>query len=181
MLLLINLVSNRNIAAIVLTFQSIFCHTPDNFFRKLSGIIFGVAFQHSFKNNSLCTLRDYLSCRHDLYSVLAEYSLVVCRVITVTCKTVKLPDNDHIKKLFSALLNHSLKLRTVVSFGRHCSVYIAAHKVKSLTLRKSSALTKLSFNTLLSLIVTRISCINYCSHYTSYLIGFLRFLQYSTF
>ena len=75
------------------------------------------------------------------------------------------------KPFFCAVLDHSLKLRAVIRFGRKRAVNVVTYDSYSIFLCIRRVLTNLTFDRLLTLIVRGITRINNASHLpTSFLL-----------
>ena len=61
-------------------------------------------------------------------------------------KAVQLPHDDHIEQLFAAVLDHALKLRSVIRLGRNSPVDIMPQDGDAVLFRKGRAFTKLTFD-----------------------------------
>ena len=96
-LIFINVITDRDFAAVVFAFQCIFCQTAYNRFGKFCRIIFCHAFQHEFQQNPLCTFGNGLACQHHANTVLAQNTLIVRRIVTITGKSVELPYNHNVE------------------------------------------------------------------------------------
>ena len=68
----------------------------------------------------------------------------------------------YVKQLFTAVLDHVLKLRTVIRFRRERTVNVVPQDRDAVLFRKRGALTDLPFNGFLALTVQRIPGINHC-------------------
>ena len=172
-LLAVNDISEGMGAAVVFAFQRVFCHAPYNFFCKVSRIIFSHSLKHGFQQNTLGSIGDRFGCGNNFYSVFLELCLISCAVIAISCKAVKLPNDNHVKQLFTAVFNHCLKLRAVICFGGEGTVYVVPQNRNAVLFRKGSTLSKLPFNAFFSLAIGRIAGVDYGFHSFSSSIIFL--------
>lgn len=62
-------IAERNDNAVDLTFECILLHAPLCLFGEFGGVKFGIAFQHGFKQNALCSLGNRLLGRDDARAV----------------------------------------------------------------------------------------------------------------
>lgn len=76
-------------------------------------------------------------------------------------KAVELPNYDYVKGLLRTVANHTLKLREVIGLGRICSVNVMPAYRNAVLLGKSGILTNLPFDRFLTLLIRRISSVNY--------------------
>lgn len=166
-------IPQRRISAVVFAFKRVLCHAPYNFFCKVSRIIFSHSLKHGFQQNTLGSIGDRFGCGNNFYSVFLELCLISCAVIAISCKAVKLPNDNHVKQLFTAVFNHFLKLRAVICFGGEGTVYVVPQNRNAVLFRKGSTLSKLTFNAFLSLTVGGIAGIDHGFHSFSSSIIFL--------
>jgi hypothetical protein len=91
----------------------------------------------------------------------------VCGIVTISGKAVKLPYDDDLELFFGTVPNHSLKRGTVICLCGERSVDVRLDDLNIVFRGESLAFTKLTINALLSLVIGRISCIDYTSHSSS--------------
>ena len=163
-LFLVYRIANGNRAAVVLALQNILGHAAHDFFRKLCGIVFSHAGEHTLDHNTCWAFRNWFSSRHQLDMVSLQLVLIVCRIITVSGKAVKFPDQHNVKQPFLAVFNHLLELRTIVRFGRECTVNIVLDDCDAVLLCIGRALTNLAFDGFFTLVVAGIAGVNYGGH-----------------
>ena len=72
--------------------------------------------------------------------------------------------DDHIEQLLFAVLNHTLEVRTIGSTGRHGAVDVVGNDRDAAFFSKGHALTQLTFDALLSLIVGGIPGVDNSCH-----------------
>ena len=160
MLLCINDIANRACAAVAFSFESVFSHAPVNLLGKIGRVILSIALQNGFKDDSLCALGDLFSCRDNLNTVFLEQQLISGAVIPITGKPVQLPNDNHVKETLIAVLDHGLKLRTVVCSGGIGPVDVMLQNGDVVLLSKGCALTNLTLDGFLTLIIGGIAGID---------------------
>ena len=96
-LLLVHLKTNGNRATVVLSLQNILGHATHDFFRKFCGIVFSHAGEHALDHDTCRAVRDRLRGRYQLDMISFQLILIVGRIIAVSGKTVKLPDQHNVK------------------------------------------------------------------------------------
>ena len=96
-LLLIHLEANGNRAAVVLAFQHILSHAAHNFFRKLCRVVFSHAGEHTLDHDTRRAVRNRLCGRYQLDMISFQLILIVCRIVAVSGKAVKFPDQHNVK------------------------------------------------------------------------------------
>ena len=152
-LLLVHLEANGNRAAVVLAFQHILSHAAHNFFRKLCRVVFSHAGEHTLDHDTRRAVRDRLRGRYQLDMISFQLVLIVGRIITVSSKTVKFPDQHNVKQPLFAVFDHLLEVRAVVGFGGERTVNIVLDDRDAVLFRISSAFPNLAFNGFLTLVV----------------------------
>ncbi len=114
MLFLVYHIAERNIATVETSLESILGHASRYLFSQISGIVFRHTFKHRLKNDAFRTLGDGLCCRNNFHIVLTQHRFILCRIVTVARESVEFPYDNNIKALLRAVLDHTLKLRTVI-------------------------------------------------------------------
>ena len=165
-LVAVDLIADGQGAAVVLGFQGVLRHAPDYLFGQVGGVVFGVALQHAFQNDTLGPVGNDLGGGHHLDPVLFQSGLVAGAVVAVAGKPVQLPDDDHIKQAFAAVLNHVLKFRAVVRLGGKGPVYVVAQDGDTVLLGKGGTLSNLALNAFLPLVVGGIAGIYHSFHWS---------------
>ena len=156
----VNDISHGAVAPIVLGLEDILGHSPGDLFCQIGGVILRIALQQTFQKDSLGTIRDDLGGRHHLHPVLFQRGLVTGAIVAVAGKPVQLPDNDHIKQAFAAVLDHVLKFRAVVGLGGKGPVNVVAQDGDTVLLGKGGTLSNLALNAFLPLVVGGIAGID---------------------
>lgn len=87
-------------------------------------VIFCHSLKYRFKQYACGVVRYYLCRGQHLYIILFEQCFVVRRIISVAGEAVEFPNDDYIKKAFSAVLNHALEVGVVVTSRRKGAVDI---------------------------------------------------------
>ena len=164
MLLCINDVTDWDGPAIVLSLERVLRHAPDYLFGQIGGIVFSVTFQHRFQDDTLRPIRDDLGGGHELDAVLFELRLVAGAVVAVASKAVQFPDQNDVKQLALAVLNHLLELGPVVCLGRNGAVDIVLDHRDTVLLGIGGALANLAFDGLFALVVGGISGVDNGGH-----------------
>ena len=158
-------IAERDSAAVLFAFKSIFTEAALNVLRKVGGVVFRHALNHRFQDYALGSVGDILLDGDKTHAIFAQSVAVESRIIAVSGEPVQLPDEDDVEQLFCAVGNHTLKVGAVVCFSRESSVYIFADDFYSVVFSVSPAISDLPFDTLFSLIIARIPSVNYCFHY----------------
>lgn len=151
-----------NRTAVTLAFQSVFRMSTHDLFRKIGGIILSHAFQHRFQNDTLRSLRDSLHSGNDFHAVLFQGILISGGIVAVTGKAVQLPDDHRVKELLCAVLNHPLKIRTLICFSGKRPVNVSPYNAVTVALGVIFAFPKLTLDGFLALIIRGITGIDYC-------------------
>ena len=90
--------------------------------------------------------------------------LIVCRIIAVSGKAVKLPDQHNVKQPFLAVLDHLLEVRAVIGFGGKGTVNIVLDDRDAVFLGISRTFTNLAFDGFFTLIVAGIAGVDHGGH-----------------
>ena len=109
-----NFVAVCNLTACVISLFQTFTHTTLDLLAKLGRIILRHTFKHAFHQNSAGIVRNIFSCRQHSHSVFLKFHFVVCTVIPVPSKPVKLIHQHILKIFFLAVLNHLQESRPSV-------------------------------------------------------------------
>ena len=146
----------------IVALLSCFIHSTAHLLGKLCGIVFGVAFKHRFKNDAFGGVRDVLCCGYKLHAIVLQGFLMYGGIILVSRKAVKLIDQNVIPLTLCAVLDHALKVCSVIIRTRHSPINIGVKDQNIMASCVFLTYAELSFNGLLSLVITGITCINYC-------------------
>jgi hypothetical protein len=157
-------ITKRSTPTIAATFQDILRLSTDNLFGKVSGVVFCIALQHRLQNDALRPLGDDFCGRHELDTVLLQLGLVPCAVVAVPGKTVEFPDQNDVKQLLVAVLNHLLELRTVIRLGRDGSVNVVLDDSDAVLFGIGGAFPNLTFDGFFTLVVRGIAGIDHSGH-----------------
>ena len=157
-------VAKSSTSTVAAAFQDVLGLSTHDLLGKVCGIIFGITFQHRFQNDALRPLGDDFRCRHELDTVLLQLGLVPGTVVAVPGKAVQLPDQHDVKQLLVAVLNHLLKLRSVVRFGRDGTVDIVLDDGDAVLLGIRRTFPNLTLNRFFALIVTGIAGVDHGGH-----------------
>ena len=163
-LLLVHLKANRNRATVILALQNILGHAAHNFFRKFCGIVFSHAGEHTLDHDTRRAVRDRLRGRYQLDMISFQLVLIVGRIITVSGKTVKFPDQHNVKQPFLAVLDHLLEIRAVVGFGGKGTVNVVFDHSDAVLFGISRTFTNLAFDGFLTLVIAGIAGVNHGGH-----------------
>ena len=144
--LLANGEAQRNDTAVVLALEGIFALTARHFQGEFGGIVFRHANQHTLHHNAFRPLRDGFHGRHQMDTVLFQLVLVVHGIEPIPGKAVELPDQNHIEDFLRAVLDHPLKVRAVIRFGRVGTVNVGADHSDAVLLGVVLAVAQLSLN-----------------------------------
>ena len=151
--LLANGEAQWNDTAVILALEGILALTARYFQGEFGGIVFRHANQHTLHHNAFRPLRDGFHGRHQMDTVLFQLVLVVHSIESVPGKAIQLPDQNHIEDFLSAVLDHPLKVRAVIRFGRVGTVNVGADHGDAVLLGVVLAVAQLSFNGRFSLAV----------------------------
>ena len=77
----------------------------------------------------------------------------MCGIIAIAGKAIKFPYNNGFKLLLCAVLDHLLKIGTVVRLSRHRTINICSDNLNAILFSKGFAFAQLTFNRLFSLII----------------------------
>ena len=146
MLLLVDHITERNCSAVETTLERIFGHAAGYLFGEVCGIVFRHTFQHRFKDNSFRTFGDCFGGGKNADIILFQHCFVLCRIIAVAGEAVELPYDHHIKRLLSAVLDHSLKLGTIVGLGRIGAVDVGGNNINAVLSGKRCVFSDLSLD-----------------------------------
>ena len=144
--LLANGEAQRNDTAVVLALEGVFALTARYFQGKFGGIIFCHADQHTLHHNAFRPLRNGFHGRHQMDTVLFQLVLVVHGIEPIPGKAVQLPDQNYVEDFLSAVLDHPLKVRAVIRFGRVGTVNVGADHSDAVLLGVVLAVAQLSLN-----------------------------------
>ena len=163
-LVAVDLIPDRQGAAVVLGFQSVFRHAPDYLFGQVGGVVLGIPLQHALQNDALGPVGNDLGGGHHLDPVLFQSGFIPGTVVAVPGKPVQFPDDDHIKQALAAVLDHVLKFRAVVGLGGEGPVYVVAQDGDTVLLGKGGTLPDLALDAFFSLVVRGIAGVDYGFH-----------------
>ena len=144
--LLANGEAQRNDTAVVLALEGVFALTARYFQGKFGGIVFRHANQHTLHHNAFRPLRNGFHSGHQMDTVLFQLVLVVHGIEPIPGKAVELPDQNHIEDFLRAVLDHPLKVRAVIRFGRVGTVNVGADHSDAVLLGVVLAVAQLSLN-----------------------------------
>ena len=91
----------------------------------------------------------------------------MCRIVFITGKSVKLPNDYNLKLFAGTVFNHPLKIGTAVGSCRQRTVDVGFNDLNIIFLCKRLTFTQLAFNGLFTLIIRRISRIDYAFYFFS--------------
>ena len=163
-LLLVHLEANGNRAAVVLAFQNILSHAAHDLFRKFCGIVFSHSGEHTLDHNTRWAVRDGLRGRYQLDMIPLQLVLIVGRIIAVSGKAVKFPDQHNVKQPLFAVLDHLLEVRAVIGFGGKGAVDVVLDHGNAVLFGIGCTFPNLSFNGFLTLVVAGIAGVNHGGH-----------------
>ena len=86
-------------------------------------------------------------------TVLFQDHLIVCAIKTIPGKAVKFPDENNIKQFLTAVFDHLLEFRTIVRFGRECTVNVVFDDRDAVLFGVGSAFPNLPFDGFFTLVV----------------------------
>ena len=157
-------ISKRSTTTVAAAFQDVLCLSTDNLFGKVGRVVFCIALQNRFQNDTLWPLGDDLRSRHELDTVLLQLGLIPGTVVAIPGKAVKFPDQNNIKQLLVAVLYHLLELRAIVRLGGDSTVNIVLDDGDAIFLGISRAFPDLAFDGFFALVVRGIASIDHGGH-----------------
>ena len=101
--------------------------------------------------------RSDFRCRHELDTVLLQLGFVPCAIVAVPGKTIQLPDQNNVKPLLVAVLDHLLELRAVVRLGRDSTVNVVLDDGDAILFGIGRAFPNLTFDGFFTLVVAGIA------------------------
>lgn len=78
----------------IISFHTGFIHAAAHLLGELCGVVFGIAFEHTLKDDTLGTVGDMFGGRQYLYAVVFERLLVNRRFIFIAGETIELVNCD---------------------------------------------------------------------------------------
>lgn len=93
------------------------------------------------------------------------FAFVMRRIVFIPCEAIKFSNNNNLIFFACTVFYHSLKVRTAVGSHRKRTVDVGFYNLNIILLGKGLTFAKLSFNRLFTLIIRRISCIDYAFHF----------------
>ena len=154
-------ISKRSTTTVAAAFQDVLCLSTDNLFGKVGRVVFCIALQNRFQNDTLWPLGDDLRSRHELDTVLLQLGLIPGTVVAVPGKAVKFPDQHNVKQLLVAVFYHLLELWTVVRLGRDGTVNIVLDDGDAILFRIGRTFPDLAFDGFFTLVVRGIAGIDH--------------------
>ena len=151
-------------ATVAAAFQDVLSLSTHDLLGKVCRIILGIAFKDGFQNDALRAFGDDLGGRHELDTVFLQLGLVPGAVIAVPGKTIQLPDQNDIKQLLVAVLDHLLELRAVIRLGRDRTVNVMLDDGDAVLFGIGGAFTNLTFDGFFTLIVAGITGVDHGGH-----------------
>ena len=157
-------ISKRSTTTVAAAFQDVLCLSTDNLFGKVGRVVFCIALQNRFQNDTLWPLGDDLRSRHELDTVLLQLGLIPGTVVAIPGKAVKFPDQNNIKQLLVAVLYHLLELRAIIRLGRDGAVNVVLDDSDVILFGIGRAFTNLAFNGFFALVITGIAGVDHSGH-----------------
>ena len=157
-------IAKGSTTTIAATFQDVLRLSTDNLFGKVGRVVFCIALQNRFQNDAFRPLGDDFRCRNELDAVLLQLGLIPCAIVAVPSKTIEFPDQNDVKQLLVAVLNHLLELRAVVRLGGDSTVNIVLDDGDAVFLGISRAFPDLAFDGFFALVVRGIASIDHGGH-----------------
>ena len=157
-------VAKSSTTTVAAAFQDVLGLSTNYLFGKVGRVVFCIALQNRFQNDTLWPLGDDLGGRHELDAILLQLGLVPGTVVAVPSKTVQLPDQHNVKQLLVAVLNHLLELRAVVRLGGDSTINIVLDDGDAIFLGISRAFPDLAFDGFFALVVRGIASIDHGGH-----------------
>ena len=157
-------ISKRSTTTVAAAFQDVLCLSTDNLFGKVGRVVFCIALQNRFQNDTLWPLGDDLRSRHELDTVLLQLGLIPGTVVAIPGKAVKFPDQNNIKQLLVAVLYHLLELRAIIRLGRDGAVNVVLDDSDVILFGIGRAFTNLAFDGFFALVITGIAGVDHGGH-----------------
>ena len=157
-------ISKRSTTTVAAAFQDVLCLSTDNLFGKVGRVVFCIALQNRFQNDTLWPLGDDLRSRHELDTVLLQLGLIPGTVVAIPGKAVKFPDQNNIKQLLVAVLYHLLELRAIIRLGRDGAVNVVLDDSDVILFGIGRAFTNLAFDGFFALVITGIAGVDHSGH-----------------
>ena len=157
-------ISKRSTTTVAAAFQDVLCLSTDNLFGKVGRVVFCIALQNRFQNDTLWPLGDDLRSRHELDTVLLQLGFIPGTIVAIPGKTVKFPDQYNIKQLLVAVLYHLLELRAIIRLGRDGAVNVVLDDSDVILFGIGRAFTNLAFDGFFTLIVAGITGVDHGGH-----------------
>ena len=157
-------VTKRSTTTVAAAFQDVLCLSTDNLFGKVGRVVFCIALQNRFQNDTLWPLGDDLRSRHELDTVLLQLGLIPGTVVAIPGKAVKFPDQNNIKQLLVAVLYHLLELRAIIRLGRDGAVNVVLDDSDVILFGIGRAFTNLAFDGFFALVITGIAGVDHSGH-----------------
>ena len=160
----VDVIAKGNGTASELALEGIFRHASNHFLRQVGRVVFCIALQHRLQNDAFRPLGDDLGGRHELDTIFLQLGLVPGTVVAVPGKAVEFPDQNDIKQLFVAVLDHLLKLRAIVRLGRDGTVDVVLDDGDAVLFGIGGAFPNLAFDGFFALVVRGITGIDHGGH-----------------
>jgi hypothetical protein len=157
-------IAKDSTATIAAAFQDVLCLSTDNLFGKVGRVVFCIALQNRFQNDTFGPFRDDFRSRHELDTVLLQLGLVPGTVVAVSGKAVKFPDQHNVKQLFVTVLYHLLELRAVIRLSRDGTVDVVLDDGDAVLLSIRRAFTDLTLDGFFTLVVAGIAGVDHGGH-----------------
>ena len=157
-------ISKRSTTTVAAAFQDVLCLSTDNLFGKVGRVVFCIALQNRFQNDTLWPLGDDLRSRHELDTVLLQLGLIPGTVVAIPGKAVKFPDQNNIKQLLVAVLYHLLELRAIIRLVRDGAVNVVLDDSDVILFGIGRAFTNLAFDGFFALVITGIAGVDHSGH-----------------
>ena len=157
-------IAKGSTTTIAAAFQDVLCLSTDNLFGKVGRVVFCIALQNRFQNDTLWPLGDDLRSRHELDTVLLQLGLIPGTVVAIPGKAVKFPDQNNIKQLLVAVLYHLLELRAIIRLGRDGAVNVVLDDSDVILFGIGRAFTNLAFDGFFALVITGIAGVDHSGH-----------------
>jgi hypothetical protein len=146
------------------SFQDVLRLSADNLFGKVGRVVFCIALQNRFQNDAFRPFRDDFRSRNKFDTVLLQLGLIPCAVVAISGKAVEFPDQNDIKQLLVAVLDHLLELRAVVRLGRDGTVNVVLDHRNAILFGIGRTFTNLAFDGFFTLVVAGIASIDHGGH-----------------
>lgn len=134
--------------------------------------------KQGLKNNAFWAVENVFHSGQNFNSIILKCVFVDSRFILVSAESVKFVNDNKIPLFFATILNHPLKIGSIIVCSGHCTVNIGVQNDYVIGFSIVVAHSQLTFDRLFCLAVARIASINYSCfcHFSLLLIKLIYFV-----